>query len=80
MATSYGYGTCRSCGETRAARKDGKPMPHDVHVPGGTTWGTDRRLCPGCQHPMTDIKPPDCNGRSAHLTSTTPVTKRQPIR
>jgi hypothetical protein len=74
---SYGYGTCRGCGETRAAKKDGTPWPHDIAAT--TTWGADRRLCPGCIKPMCDIKAPEPNGRSAQMSSQTRVADRRPL-
>jgi hypothetical protein len=78
-SVSYGYGTCRGCGEPRAAKKDGTPMPHDVASP-RTTWGTYKRLCPGCHTPMNDIKPPDDNGRTTRLVSQTRVADRRAVR
>jgi hypothetical protein len=79
MTMSYGYGTCRGCGGTRAATKDGRPWPHDVAAPGGTPWGSDRRLCPGCAVPMTALKAPEACGRSAHMSDQTPVPQRRAL-
>lgn len=78
MAVSYGYGTCRGCGEIRAALKSGQPWPHDIAGPG---WGgRPKRICPGCELPMGDIKPPEPCGRSAHMSSKTPVAQRKALR
>ena len=75
MAVSYGYGTCRGCGETRTALKSGRPWPHDIARHDST--GRRKRICPGCNLTMDDIKPPEPCGRSVHMSSKTPVADRR---